>query len=341
MGGDTRHFVTLADDLKACERFRVRLINTSRGAEHSRIFRNLAVAFRTMLAVVVNLNKVDLVSYHASDRGMFMFGPIIVSLSRAFRKPAVLRVFGGSFGDFYAQQGTMKRAIIRRLVLSADAVLLQTHRSMRQLRTHARGNLVWFSTYRRLSIPVDHVEDRSTDTGVCSKFVFLGHLWRTKGIETLLEVAPHLPPGCSIDIFGPQDEYTEEDIQRRGLGRVRYGGFLTHDEVDRRLWDYDCLVLPTFHSGEGYPGVIVEAFAHALPVITTKWMAIPEIVDEKCGVLVEPNDVEGLADAIATLHQDTIRFRKLKQGARLKAMEFDHAVWSRKFEEICEELVQS
>ena len=36
-----------------------------------------------------------------------------------------------------------------------------------------------------------------------------------------------------------------------------------------RLWEYDCLVLPTFHPGEGYPGVIAEAFVHEIPVITT------------------------------------------------------------------------
>ena len=45
------------------------------------------------------LREVDVVSYHASDRGMFLFGPVVVALSRFAGKPSILRLFGGSFGD--------------------------------------------------------------------------------------------------------------------------------------------------------------------------------------------------------------------------------------------------
>ena len=37
------------------------------------------------------------------------------------------------------------------------------------------------------------------------------------------------------------------------------------------------------------------------PVIATRIAGIPELVDEKCGWLVEPGDAEGLAEAIAAV----------------------------------------
>ena len=101
MGGDTRHFATLADDLRAHERFEVTLVNTSRGQEHSSRFRNMSTALRALRAIIVNRRRVDVISFHASDRGMCLFGPLVVTAGKLLRLPVVLRIFGGSFGDSY------------------------------------------------------------------------------------------------------------------------------------------------------------------------------------------------------------------------------------------------
>jgi glycosyltransferase involved in cell wall biosynthesis len=338
MGGDTRHFSTLVADLRADRRFQVTVINTSRGREHSRVLRNAVVAVGIVLRVVIRLHRVDLVSYHSSDRGMLLFGPFVVMLAAIARKPVVLRLFGGSFGDFYDSRSWLGRLVIRRFILCADVVLLQTRRLVGQLGPHASGQVVWFSTYiARTCAPPP--EALPAPDQPCRRFVFLGHLWRSKGIETLLEAAPHVAQGCSIDLYGSLDEYSKDDIDSRGLGRVRYRGFLTHEEVDVALWSYDCLVLPTWHSGEGYPGVIAEAFAHALPVITTRWMAIPEIVDESCGILIAPHDTSAFVSAINALHDDPAYWGALKRGAALRAQQFDHAFWSARFKEVCESLL--
>jgi glycosyltransferase involved in cell wall biosynthesis len=336
MGGTTRHFQTLVQDLEAHDGFSVRVINTSRGDDHASRSRNLLVALQTIFAVLVHVWRSDVVSYHASNRGMWSVGPAILAICRLAGTPVVLRPFGGGFGDFYFAQGRVRRALIRGLILSADAVLLQTRRAVAQLANVASGELVWFSTYiRQAARPTGAVvPDRSR----CERFVFLGHLWRTKGIETMLEAASQLPGDCSIDIYGPTDEYTSADIDARGQGRVRYRGILSHEVVDAKLWDYDCLVLPTFHANEGYPGVIAEAFAHGIPVVTTRWLGIPEIVDETCGVLIEPQDTRAFVRAMASLHADPALWRKLKSGAGARAAMFDHAQWARVFEELCERL---
>jgi glycosyltransferase involved in cell wall biosynthesis len=257
--------------------------------------------------------------------------------------PIVLRIFGGSFGDYFQSKSAVGRMLIRRLVLSSDVILLQTKRSIGQLRAQSAGRLEWFSTYvKSATAPAPARVARHHDCdATCRRFVFLGHLWRTKGLETMLEAAPHLPNDVSIDIYGPTDEYTPDEIHARGLGRVRYCGFLSHEQVEAKLWEYDCLVLPTYHPGEGYPGVIAEGFAHSLPVVTTRWLAIPEIVDASCGILVEPGDTEEFVGALLALNRDRAYWLALKDGARKKAVQFDHARWSRRFEEICEELVGS
>lgn len=341
MGGATRHFLTVVEDLAERDDFDVTTVNTSRGGRHLSWMLNLSTGLRTIGTVLSRIRSADVVSFHASNRGMFLFGPGIVALCRLAGRPAMLRIFGGSFGDYYAGRGAFGRLLIRRFILSADAILLQTHRAITQLTNVATGELVWFSTYVR---PPEQAQGHATPVEAgrsCRRFVFLGHLWRAKGLETILEAADSLPEGTSIDVFGPLDEYTAEDVAARGRGRVRYGGLLTREEVDARLWEYDCLVLPTFHASEGYPAALAEAFAHGLPVITTRWLAIPEIVDESCGILIEPGDTRAFVDSIERLHRDRTLWLALKAGARARASRFDHARWSMRFEEICEQLARA
>jgi glycosyltransferase involved in cell wall biosynthesis len=341
-GGDTRHFSTLVRDLGSDGRFSIEVVNTSRGLLHSNVPLNLRTLGRALTTVALRGRRVDILSFHASDRGMVLAGPLLVMLGKLMGLRTILRLFGGSFGDFYQRANRLTRSIIRRTILSADVVLLQTHRAIGQLQTHAGGRLEWFSTYIDAPSPRGRPDDAAVpaERQRCSRFVFLGHMWRSKGIETMLEAAARLPPGCELDLYGAPDEYSPETLGLRGAGRVRYRGLLTHAQVDAVLWDYDCLVLPTHHPKEGYPGVIAEAFAHGLPVITTNWLAIPEVVDGSCGILIPPHDTAAFLQAMYRLHEDRDYWLRLKEGARKRATQFEHATWSRRFEQLCEELVQ-
>lgn len=77
----------------------------------------------------------------------------------------------------------------------------------------------------------------------------------------------------------------------------------------------DIFVLPsrTAANGdrEGIPAVLMEAMSHRKPVISTRHAGIPELVPE---ILVDENDIDGLADAIARLADDPALREKLGDG---------------------------
>ena len=79
----------------------------------------------------------------------------------------------------------------------------------------------------------------------------------------------------------------------------------------------DLLVLPSKDRSEGFGLVLLEAMATAKPVIASKTGGISEIVrEDETGMLVEPNDVEGLADAILRLAGDSDIRRTLGLAGR-------------------------
>lgn len=334
IGGDTRLFSFLVSDLEKVPGFRVDVLNSSRGTRPNSIVRIVLVMLRLTLVAIARFPSADVISFHASDRGMVMFGPILCVIARVLRKRVIIRLFGGSFDSYYATRSKLIRGIIRRTVLASDVCLFQTKSLVKYFVPIAPGRVEWFCNYTRLSSAAIRRGGEPNDSK-CKRLIFLGHMWVTKGIDIILQAVPRLPSDLTIDLYGPLDDYSEAELSERGQKRVNYRGILTNEQVMSVLRDYHALVLPTFHEGEGYPGVLIEAFAHGLPVIVSRWMAIPEIVDDTCGILIEPKSVNAFVEAISRLYEDENLYRCLRKGALAKSEQFSDVYWTGRFVGFC------
>jgi len=344
IGGDTRLFSYLCDDLQQNPSLAMQTINTARGRSGSNLLVNLWVTVKVLASIIRRAASADIISFHASNRGMLSFGPLLYLLARLYRKPLILRLFGGSFDSYYQTQGKVAQWLLRHTVLAAHLsaqvathqCLLETKQQVRFFQKISPEHVVWFSNYTRLEAVTLKKPVNTGPRTHCQRFIFLGHVKEAKGIETILACAGQLPEQVTIDIFGPLYGYTAEQINQRGEGKICYRGVLTQAQVAEQLWTYDALLLPTFHLSEGYPGVIIEAFSHEMPVITTRWRAIPEIVDERCGILIEPHNSQQLAEAIVRLHGDPQFYRVLCAGAQRQAQQFSDTYWTQEFMRICQ-----
>lgn len=151
--------------------------------------------------------------------------------------------------------------------------------------------------------------------------LYLAHCTRKKGLfDTLEAVAlanlpepsptpgfpegqPHKPTihltvaGAFLDAT-EQKEF-EQRIQCADLaGCVTYAGFVAGNAKDTLLRNSDCLCFPTYYEAEGQPVSIIEAMAFGLPVITTRWRAIPEILPADWPGFVSPRSPQEIAGAL-------------------------------------------
>jgi len=99
--------------------------------------------------------------------------------------------------------------------------------------------------------------------------------------------------------------------------RVLHAGRVPHAEVPEWLGAADLFVLPT--RAEGSPNAVLEAMACGLPVVTSDVPALRECVDPEQGVLVDPDDVEGLARAIERILGDEDLRRAMSASALARA----------------------
>ena len=135
------------------------------------------------------------------------------------------------------------------------------------------------------------------------RMLCVGRLCPQKGqaeIPAAVAAAAADQPGLSAVLIGDGESRAaiERAIAETGTGpRIGLLGWRSNAEVRQQLAASRALLLPSH--AEGLPIVIMEALAMGRPVIATRIAAIPELVDESCGWLVEAGDGAALAAAIA------------------------------------------
>jgi colanic acid/amylovoran biosynthesis glycosyltransferase len=107
-----------------------------------------------------------------------------------------------------------------------------------------------------------------------------------------------------------------ERAARLGIdGRVRFAGSVGHDRIRDHYAGADVFCLPSF--GEGVPVVLMEAMAMELPVVASKVMGVPELVEDgTSGLLVPPARPDLLADALERLDADRVLRRRMGRAGR-------------------------
>jgi glycosyltransferase involved in cell wall biosynthesis len=82
---------------------------------------------------------------------------------------------------------------------------------------------------------------------------------------------------------------------------VTYTGFVNGAAKHRVFTECDCFCFPTYYHAESFGLVLVEAMAFGLPIVTTRWRSIPEIMPPDYPGLVDTQSPEQVAAALIKL----------------------------------------
>jgi len=148
---------------------------------------------------------------------------------------------------------------------------------------------------------------------------------KVKGFDLILAAAALLRetlPDIRVLIVGdgPRRPFLEDFAGRLGiLNRVHFMGEV--DDIRAPLALMDVFVFPS-RWPEAFGLSLIEAMAAGKPVVAIRNGAVPEIVrDGVDGLLVDPEDVQGLAQGIARLLNDRALAGRLAQEAQRRVRE--------------------
>jgi glycosyltransferase involved in cell wall biosynthesis len=271
---------------------------------------------RIVIQSIAVLPRVSIVLLWCNSRFLCTAGPALILLSLAARRPIIVKMFGTGLPRYLAKLPGPLRAILLSILKRARYVLPETQAFADELIKR------WQMPPSRVLLFPNFVPDRDIGrhpggkrfTGNC---IFLGQIREEKGVFDIIR-ALRDRNDFRCDFFGPiieRDRKIFED-QIAGSDRMRYRGVVEPSAVVDTMGAYDVLLLPTHHLGEGYPAVVLQAFAAGIPVIASAWKSIPDLVTDKVtGILIPPSSPGSIIHALEELSLDGELYSSIAKNA--------------------------
>lgn len=158
-------------------------------------------------------------------------------------------------------------------------------------------------------------------------FLFVGTLEPRKNLHCLLEAFSTLPEGIKkntlLVIAGGQGwggVNAQAVTARLGLSdSIREVGYVSEESLATLYAHALFLAMPSLYEGFGLP--LLEAMARGTPVLTSDCSSMPEVAGE-AGLLVNPHDVDSIANGLSTLIMNEKLRQELARRAQVNAGRF-------------------
>jgi alpha-1,3-rhamnosyl/mannosyltransferase len=253
---------------------------------------------QTLPAVAAARQHVDLVHYLHPAAPSFSLGcPLVVNLLDAIRW-----VVPG-YRLPYPYDWLERRAVRR-----ADLILT--------LSESARTDIERVLGISRAKIRVTYLGAPTLDPEPSSKepyLLFVGGTEKRKNLAAVLEAFKSIE-GFELRVVGQNKASPVHDARRDQSG-VRWLGFIGEEELVDLYRHATALVFPSRYEGFGLP--VLEAMARRTPVIASNSSSIPEVA-QGAAILVDPDDVEGLRDAMRRVcTEPALRAELTERGAEV------------------------
>jgi glycosyltransferase involved in cell wall biosynthesis len=171
-----------------------------------------------------------------------------------------------------------------------------------------------------------------------TRIVGMGRLSPEKGFDVLVRafarLAPWYPDWTLLVLgAGPQREQLEDLADSLGVrDHVHWAGWV--DRPESALLESSVFVLPSRY--EGFPNALLEAMACGLPCVASACESGPaEIIrDGVDGLLVPPDNVDALADALRQLVSDEAKRARLGRRAAEVTSRFSRETFFARWDEV-------
>lgn len=245
----------------------------------------------SLRSILLTIHSSRIIVLNANQAGVTVLWPFVAIACQMFRIKLILRCFGSDFDKTLHKLGALRHWLFK----ATSEIYVET-KSLLQTFERLDGKIKWLPNSR----PPVKVSGRKKST-YSKQFIYCGRVTKSKGVLELIQVFESLGDPFSLNIFGPLDS----DLKYLSSHRF-YKGVLEPENVERQLNCHDVLVIPTYYAGEGYPGVVIEAFRHGLPVIGTFWGGIPEMIEDgKTGHLIPIKSVSAMKQAVLLITADS------------------------------------
>jgi glycosyltransferase involved in cell wall biosynthesis len=162
-----------------------------------------------------------------------------------------------------------------------------------------------------------HAEDRPY-------LLYIGNRRPHKNLPRLLKAfrAAGIAPDAILLCSGIRDEPMSRWMREADLSdkEVRFAGDISEERIADYYRGAIALMMPSLYEGFGLPAL--EAMACGVPVLASNVASLPEVIGE-AGLLVDPLDIEAIAEGIRRISRDAELRKRNAAHALVRVADFD------------------
>lgn len=296
------------------------------GKNYENIIYFIIQYFNLSLKLFIFKKNYDVAHIHMSYKGSFIRKKHIINLLVKNRIPVILHMHGSQFKDFYRDSVYNQKIQITKTLNKVNVILALGEEWKEYYESICRTNVI---------ILQNSVFPKKNNTSIIDEKIYIttmGVLSKRKGTYDLIKVGERLKGKIDekfkIVLAGNGEiQEVKKIINKLELNDffIIPGWISKQEEIETIYRKSILYILPSYN--EGMPMSILEAMSYGIPVISTNVGSIPSIIKEENGFIVNPGDIENIADIIVKLLDDKDKVSLLENNNIEKINKF-HNVYN-------------
>lgn len=269
---------------------------------------------KLFLKSILLIKKCDHIVILPGKNGIKVFIPLFTSLKKFFKTKVHYVVIGGWLPDFLE-----KNKQLLKYIKQLDSIHVETGSMISRMNDLGVRNIFLMPNFKRLnSLTKSELLYQIKEP---FKLCTFSRVLKEKGIEEAINAVTKINQKYkkvifTLDIFGKIDENYKDDflkIIEQSEEYIKYQGVVSYEKSVETLKEYYLLLFPTYYSGEGFAGTLIDALAAGVPVIASDWKYNSEIIKNGyVGYLFDVGNTEMLSQLLEMSYKNPQKINNMK-----------------------------
>lgn len=190
-------------------------------------------------------------------------------------------------------------------------------------------NVLFLPNFKSVDFKLDEVVKFEDSVS----FVFLSRIMPEKGcryiISAVKEIAKHADTNpFRVDFYGQIDPSFATEFQEAcdTIPNINYCGTLNLFDVEnyKQLSRYHYMLFPTYWMGEGFPGVVIDAYKSGVPIIASDWNFNTEFIhNDYTGYIINTHSVDELKTVMLRCIRGVANYETMVRNCLVESKKYD------------------
>jgi glycosyltransferase involved in cell wall biosynthesis len=216
--------------------------------------------------------------------------------------------------------------------LGLNAIIVEGNNMKKTLEENGLANNIYVMPNFK---PLPRIFQKQVIVNDKIRFLCLSSISLPKGVGIIFEAVNKLIEegiyNFTIDFWGPiESPYSTTFLDKISnySNYCTYKGYLdilnNPENAYNTLGKYDCMLFPTYFEGEGFPGVVIDAYIAGLSIIGSDWNMNSEVINHgKTGLIIPPKNPIELALSMRLIIENPEMLRIMKKNSKAEAEKYD------------------